>query len=421
MSEHIDTLPIRMIDAIDALPVPAGPGGLRPRARLILRPRLDPVTVLVVIVLALAAVAATPVGRAAVSEAGRLIERLFGLGPWPAYYGVKVTDVSGAEFEGLMFWDGISPGRSVLTTALSPGWGGGWWSPDGSVIAVSAGSSIYLGDRSGVLREVANVTPLQVAAPNWIGPDRVAALARLDDTDWLIYVDVRRGDVSRRLLPDAARPARDFGLRGRFSAGVVPPARKISPDGRWLITGDRPCRSVAVYDLESDRRIELADGVETRGVPLGWLRGSVRVWATCDASTGTLHIRAGTPDAAPTEIGSVPLGALNESYGPAIDEARDRILFQGRDGDDWVIYAITLDGQQVELARLHIKIESPLGGIQPIDISQDGRLLAFSAVDWVNTGYGDTLAPVSRTGVIDLRTLEITWACEIDCAKVRLR
>lgn len=421
MSERLDTLTTRMVDVIDALPVPAGPGRLRPRTHQLVGPRLEPVTVLVVVVLALAALAATPVGRDAVSEAGRLIERLLGLGPWPAYYGTLTTDPDGIERERLLFWDGTSPGRSVLVAPKS-GWRGGWWSPDRSAIVVAAGSSIYIGDRSGVVREIADLDPLLVMGVHWIGSDRIFALARgLEDADWLFEIDVSSGQISRRELPEDARPARKAGLLGRLSYNEVPPARKFSQDGRWLITGDLPCRSVAVYDLASDRRIELADGVGTNGTALGWLRGSILLWAACDLATGTLHVRAGPPDAAQTEIGSIPIDAINASTGPVIDEANDRILIPGRAGDEWIISTIELDGQQAEIARVRITFSSPLGGLQPIGISRDGRLLAVNAIDWANTGYGGTLRPVARAGVIDLRTGEIAWACDKDCAKIRLR
>lgn len=443
MSERTDLLTTRMVDVIDALPVPAGPGGLRPRT-IAARQRVDPVAILVVVAVLLAVFAATPAGRAAVTESGRLIERIFGLGPWPAYYGALVTDAGGVQLERLMFWDGRDPGREVLV-APRTGWRGGWWSEDRSAIAFGAGPSIYLGDRSGALREVARVDPLWVMSLNWVGNDRLIGLAREQfdrsapylGVEWLIRVDLRRGEVTRTPLPEAAGPARGSGLLGSLDPGSVPPTRKFSPDGRWLSIADQPCRSVAVYDLDLGRRLDLADGVSTRGVALGWLRGSVLVWGVCDLDRGILRLRAGAPDAAPTEIGTVPLPGIEryEWAGPLVDDARDRILSPARDGDDWLIVGIDLGGQQTEVARLRVKIEADLGDVRPIAISRDGRLLAFVTLELVNTGYADTLQPAARAGVVDVTSGQITWACDVaspssrrvptgtatDCAKIRLR
>lgn len=436
MSEDIDTLGVRMVAVIDSLPVPAGPGRLQPRVRRVGLVRLDPVSILVVLALLLGIFMATPVGRATVTEAGRLIERLIGHDPWPAYYGALTIEADGTQVERLMFWDGTGPGRSVLVANPATGWRGGWWSEDRSAFAVSYGASIYVGDRFGDLREVANLRPLGdslgVLSLSWVGADRIVALARDggaqlgvapggSDEDWLITVDVRSGDVTRRPLPEGARSARQLGLLGRVDPGTVPPAQEVSPDGRWVVAPDRPCRSAAVYDLVADRRVDLANGRETHAIVLGWLRGSVLVWGLCDAEKGTLRLRAGAPEVAPTELGAIPLTSVNESTLPVVDPWHDRVLFSGKDGDDWVIYAIALDGLQTEVARVRVTLESELGAVHAMGISSDGRLLAFNRVDWANTGYGNTLSPVGRSGVIDLRTGEITWACEKDCAYIRLR
>lgn len=397
-------------------------------------PRPDATSVLVLIVFVVAIFSVTPVGRATVIEAGFQFERLLGLGPWPIYHGSLIVGADGRGVERLMFWDGASDARSVLVAETTE-WRGGGWSPDRGAMVVSSGSRIYLADRSGILTAISDMTGTLVMHVEWVG-ERIAALVRDGETDWLVYLDGRGAELSRTRLPDEARPARRPGLRGHRDFFEVYPFRKISPDGRWLIPGDVPCRSVAAYDLTADRRVEIVDGQATKASVLGWLRGSVLVWAVCDEVRGVLHIRAGAPDAQATDLGTVPLPekvavAPWLDPRPVVDQPHDRVLYATRNADEWVVFAFALDGHQTELARVPVKIHSPLGYVEPTGVSSDGRLLVFHAVDLANTGYAETLAPVGRIGVFDLSTGEIKWACDVEppaetaqatgCAKARLR
>lgn len=399
-----DDLTVRMLDAIDALPVPAGPSALRPRRSR--AARVGPVPLLVALAVALAVAIATPAGQSAVAEAARLIERMIGTSPWSAYYvDLAARDAAGAPAQRLMFAPGVFPGRPTQVTSLAEIWHGSW-SADGELFLAGAGSKVHVGDRAGAVREVADVGEMRITAVAWVGQRRIAAMARGTDQDRVVRADLATGAVEQRSIPAGTRlqPAGDQ-LWGTFS-----------PDGRWVVPGGpAACRAVRVYDLRADRMIDLVDGVARRGLAIGWLSDSRLVWATCDAGGATISVVVGHPDAPPSVLGTVPFTA--RSPGPVVDPARERILISSsRPGEQGVIVALGLDGHLTELVRLpELTTDRDFGVVHTGVVSRDGRLLSFRVAE-VRNGQ-----PRSRAGFIDLVTGAVTFACEIDCRRLGLR
>jgi len=407
MTESLDHdhIALRLVTALDALPVPEEPTGLRATVApsLARQPWL-----MLALALALVVVITTsPQFQRAATELGWHIERTFSGPSWVGYYhDHTLGDPSGHPAIRLLRASG--DGRGSPTTPEIVGQLVAWqWSPDGQQIAVSSDSQLYVGDESGRLRRIADVGLGRAVLPlGWAGNGSVWAtefpmpdgrLAELGGERSLLRVDLVAGVLERHELENL--PAK--------------PVVGISPDGRWLSVGsgppEPPCGYiVAVYELGTRRLVDVVDASGRPASAFGFLGDGRIVIGQCDLAAQTVELYVGTPGAQPTFIASVPLAMRRPVI--ALGNVNDEILVVAS-GPDAPQNAYVFDASGRLLRTLPLpRVGS--GGAIGGSLSRDGRFLAFD----VTASSGRP-----RSGVVDLTTGRVTYLCDSDCDYLTLR
>jgi hypothetical protein len=297
----------------------------------------------------------------------------------------------------------------------------GQWSPDRERITVSHDSVLYVGDRSGRLRQVADIgAGYVVVGSGWVGNDKVWANAvpmqsftapsesRLGPPV-LVTVDLRTG---------ALEPVIDDyqGL----------PVLAISPDGRWLTLaagsaggpgGDGSCSGLAaLYDRATRETVDVVDGNgRPASVSFGYLSDGRIVVAQCDHVAHTMELYAGAPGARPTRIAVVPI------------TVRYPVVTSDNGNDEILVIASAPDAPQSayvfdptgRLRRLPLPQFAAVGTIQFYGfLSHDGKSMGFTISELHRDPFPD-YAP--RAGVVDLVTGQVTYLCDGGCFGLLVR
>jgi hypothetical protein len=397
--DRIDTLPTRMLDVIDGLPVPAGPGRLRPRRTLVAR--IDPVPLIVLLLIAAVASLATPLGRDAVGEAAKWFQRMLIAPSWTLYYNdLGARDASGLPAERLMFAAGALPAIPARPELLTRDNIQGGWSADGELAVIATGSKVLVGDRNGWLREVADLGG-PVGPIRWTGRREIAAAMRTDPRGGIggvARIDIVTGRIERYDVPDELK---------RLPGGQV----YFSPDGRWLVWDERPvgCGAVLLYEVGTSGVVTLSDGKIERGNVAGWLRDGRIVTSVCDIEARETRVfvsRPGDPRGTPIAI----LRRWPRDPFGRVDAPRDRILQITGDPGELRVVSIELDGRVSELVRLPAVSET-----SPGVVSRDGRFFSFLAFDRSDPDIVPGRPALTRVGVVDLVTGSVIWACDNLC------
>lgn len=392
--EH-DEITHRLVMALDALPVPDEPTGFTAttKSSFVSEPRMIVATALVLLLIA--TVTSPPFQRAA-AELSRYIERIeFGRQGWVGYY-LESTRLRFASSDS-------QPHPSIVMSSQLP-LSHGQWSPDGERITVSAGSQLYVGDRSGRVRPVADFGGRFVGQSGWIGNDKMWAF--VPEPDWprvagglFLTVDLKTGAVERLQLDD---------LRGDLV---------VSPDGRWgaMNPHEGGCDTFAtLINFASRETVEVMDG---RGRPAslsfgGFLRDGRILVQQCDHVAGTVELYVGAPGDRPDLIAAVPITVRNPSV--TYNDNTDEILVIGSSpaaAQDAYIFDPT--GHLLRTPHLPQFAREGQGFYGTL--SRDGRSLGFVANDL------DGFSAGARAGVVDLTSGQVTYLCDAGCWYLLIR
>ncbi|MBI2983467.1 MAG: hypothetical protein HYY42_04725 [Chloroflexi bacterium] len=371
-----------------------------------------------VVVLTIAAALAWPLGSRFVEDAANELRLTISGAPYLGYYmGLDARDASGANAPRLMFAPGRLPGIPAVPNVAQPAFvtmGHGGWSWDGEHVLVVSAQRVYLGDRRGQLRQIADLGPdRHFIRAGWIGPDEI--LTVVGSPEWLTQRDRRW--ISRVHISAGAetpRPISQGAARVLWGADIREGHVAASPGGRWIRWGTPDtsgCREWSgLYDVENDRLSDLVDSKGRRLTAIGWLRDARLVTAFCDPAQGTIDIFLGAPESIP----SAPLATLPwkpRSVIPVVDRPRDRILFApGGGAEPATLTAIEADGRRTELGRIPAFTAYADESAFLWTLSRDGRHLSFGASRPSTTPAVAGTVP-QRAGVIELATGQVTNAC----------
>lgn len=382
----------------------------------------------VVGVLVLAGALTWPAGSRFVEDAANELRSTIRGAQYVGYYAdLDARDDRGARRFRLMFAPGRLPGIPTapnVSVPLGVSMGPGGWAADGEHLVVFSAERMYLADRGGRLREIADLGPdLHFLWADWLTPrnDEIVALVgsaqgSRDPRRWLTRVRIGAGAETPRALP---RP--------------LSSVRGLSPSGRWLFMtrpaaapGGCPERAL-LYDVEMDRLIEHADGLGRSLMVIGWMRDGRLMAAACGSSEGTIELFLAEPGTVP----AVPLATLpwtDASPVPVIDPTRDRVLAApGGGAAPATLVAIDAGGRRTDLGRIPAFTTSADETPLLETLSRDGRFLSFGSMHTAPapaSAGGPTVT--RRTGVIELATGQVTEACTsrgalMGCTKLVLR
>jgi dipeptidyl aminopeptidase/acylaminoacyl peptidase len=366
------------------------------------------------LLLVLVATLTSPQFQHAAADLRRYIERIV-FGPtWVGYY-IESTgrSASGQPAFRLLFASSDSPGGPATPDLVGDRPDHGQWSPDRQRITVSNDSQLYIGDRSGRLRPVADVgAGYIVLQSGWIGNDKVWAIAlamRDGQPDTaagarFVTVDLKTGALERQVLDN---------LRSG-------PAWTISPDGRWLtaVRGDGACGTIAgLYDLVTRETVDVIDGNgRPASLSLGFLSDGRIVVAQCDHVAHTMELYVGAPGDRPSLIAVVPITVRYPAV--ASDNGNDEILVIAS-GPDAPQSAYVFDPTGRLLRRVPLPQIAAQGTVEFAGgLSHDGKSLGFVVSELHRAPLAD-FAP--RTGVVDLTTGQVTYLCDRGCFWLLLR
>jgi hypothetical protein len=421
MDDLDDLIARRLISALDALPVPAGPARLRvPTARQ----DKQLLVFAAVVFLLLVAFSMEPV-RDAASRGIELIQRAIFGPPWTSYYiTVGPSSGGGPRTNQLRFALGALPGIDSRPPMERQNVLVGTWSADGELVAIDDYTAkVYVGDRLGSVRQVADIGPAyQSVLPRltWVGPLALAAVVRAPSGRWgLARIDVVTGTVDIHPL---ATPVvrRDDPLGQVFTW--------VSPDARWIALTLEPggCGEItALYEVATDRIIPVVDADGRPAYAAGWLPDGRLVSASCGAGRVDIFVTAPSvrPDRA---IATLPLTANSPQF--AFDHVSDRFLVFNEDPTkESVVTILDSTGRVVRTARVPALSPrayfSPLGGWFAMALSRDAK---FFSVRILEVGprtasdppllsllfeqNGTTL--VGHSAVVELETGAFTFACD---------
>jgi hypothetical protein len=416
-----DQIARRLVMALDALPVPEEPTGLSATATpsLARHPRM---LLAAALLLVLVATLTSPQFEHAAADLTRFIERIV-VGPaWVGYYIERTgSSASGQPEFRLLFASSDSPREPMTPDLVGVRPDHGQWSPDRQRITVSHDSQLYVGDRSGHLRPVADVgAGYIVLGSGWIGNDKVwanavpmpngtAAAGNAAPTPLFVTVDLKTGALERQVLDNPR------------SLSVL----AISPDGRWLTLPGGPvpegagsCSGFAwLHDLVTGETVDVVDG---SGAPaslsFGFLSDGRIVVAQCDHVAHTMELYVGAPGARPTRIAVVP---ITVRY-PVVtsDSGNDEILVIAS-GPEAPQSAYVFDPTGRLLRRVPLPQFAAQGTINFAGgLSHDGKSLGFTVSELRRDPYVD-FAP--RAGAVDLTTGQVTFLCDRGCFWLLLR
>ena len=400
--EH-DQVAHRLVIALDALPVPEEPTGLRATARPSLLP--DPRMLLAAaLLLVLIATLTSPQFEQAAAELTRYIQRIVGgPGDWVGYYhDHTVREVNGRPALRLAVASGNAQGGPTTPHIVGANAYIGPWSPDGQQIAVSDGSQLYVGDQLGRLRPIAYVGLDYVVIPlGWVGNDKVWAMvstAPLAAQSSLVTVELKTGSLEYHRLD--------------LPGGLVGP---ISPDGRWVRVAfgppdgtDRCGYITSLYDLLTRQAVDIVDADGRSASWFGFLSDGRIVVGQCDRTAGTLELYVGAPGTRPSLIAVVPIAVRRPvvAWGNGTDEIH--VITSGPEAPQNA-YVFDPSGRLLRMTRLP---QLALTGEFWAGLSRDGRFMSVEG----SAGVGD-----ARVGVIDLTTGHVTYLCDRGCDYFYLR
>lgn len=338
--------------------------------------------------LAAAVVGYEPLRTTALDGARSALDTVFPVA-WAGYY-LELDDTAPADVDAgerssrLMFATGALPGSA--TRLLEERVYSGSWSPSGDRFVVSSGSRLFVGDRHGQVRQLADLGDLVPTAPAvWASERELLLAATRDETrQWLVRLDARSGTVLDQ---------RDMPL------GLQPYAP--SPDGRWLLAFDQRGGTGVLYEPGSGRR--LAPG--RREAYAAWLPDGRLLLSVLDDEGA--HLVARTPerrdDQTLVDLDGIPLlPAVSSAGRVAIVE------MQGGQQGPRTIWLITA-------GETPVRVATDLGRVYLPVPSRDGRFVSFSEV--ASGADGATV----RTGVIEVATKRVVYACAEGCAVLELR
>lgn len=416
---------VRLVPALDALPI-------APRGRPLGRgtaARPAPVLMFAMILLGVAALATWTPWTQTVGEAARVIRQLVSGGSFVGYYfDMRAPDADPRANQRVMFTAGTLPGGPTMPAVVGPsvvlpitGPAGGSdasWTADGEHLLLWAGARIYLGDRSGRVQQIADLGASFVVlrAGRLEAGGVLAVLGPAPESDG-------RGRWISRIRPGSP-PEEPRLVPASIVVWGYPPA---SPDGRWLTVdvGRGTCTrsgfgASGVYDIDRGVVVDLVTAAGSPLMALGWTGDGRVVSAYCDAQRRAMDLFVVAPGDAP----GVPLATVAWARGsplPFVDPARDRVIAAPGGGPAPAnLLGVALDGRQTVIAQLppFASAESEGGPLLRIiylrSMSRDERFLSFSITD-ANDRH--------RTGVIDLSTGQVSYACGDDreCYHMTLR
>lgn len=418
MYEH-DHITHRLVTALDSLPVPQEPTGFSATAKpsLARDPRL---LLAAALLLVLVATVTSPQFQRAAAELSRYIERIVSGPRWVGYYFESAgQSASGRPTFRLMVASSDSQPAPATPDVSGEFSNHGGWSPEGDRITVSSGGQLYVGDRSGRLRPIANLGPDDVVLQSgWISKDKVWALAVGASLPSFVTVELTTGTVERRVL-DNGDPAQ------RFSGSVV---STMSPDGRWLPVyevgytpggplGACGVTTTALYDLVRLQTVEVVDASSQRAaLAFGFLSDGRIVVGQCDRAAGTLELYVGAPGERPSRIAVVPTTVRAPVV--TIGSGRDEILVIAA-GPETAQSAYVFDPAGRLLRRTPIpQLATPGSTIAFAQLSRDGNSIGFVVNELRSAPLVDF---VFRAGVVDLATGQVTYLCDSGCDWLLLR
>jgi hypothetical protein len=334
------------------------------------------VVVLVVVVVA----AIYPPAREGLQDARRSIASLLGAADWDGYYlRLDPNALPGEDLSPLLlFASGSFPGQGV--SLVDPPVLPGRWSPSGDQFAFTSGRRLLIGDKNGALRSLGDLLDLTPAGPPvWVSQNElVLTMARQTPPGWW-YVRI---DASGLLLDQRA-----------LRRGLV--IDSVSPDGRFALA--RSPVAVDLVDLSDGSTAPAPDGITYVG------------WAS-DGRVLLRVIRAGLWQLEARHLGAKLGDVLAELPVPFEVTVRGRyIALVERDPSRGSTASIWLTAPGSEARQ----VVSGLTGISEAEPTRDGRYVTFT------TGRFDD--PQVRTGVAEVASGTITYACETGCAALRLR
>jgi hypothetical protein len=354
------------------------------------RLRIELVTGGMFLVLMLGALGGLPYLRQGIVEAARnTIDKVLPA-QWAGYYlEVDETDPTsstdpGAADSRLMFASGSLPGKAarILSAPLFTG----TWSPNGERFVAASGTRLFLADRDGQVRPLTDLGDLHPTSPPiWSSDDElIVSVTRNGQQQWLVRLDSRSGTLLDQ---------RDLAL------DLAPYA--LSPDGKWILAVEQRAGTGVLYEHATKRRVAAGPGEAFAT----WL-GDGRVLMSVLDDKGS-RLTARRPDGGASETilaldGVALLPAVANGGRVAIVEA------QTKDGaGPRAIWLLTAGERPIRVAQ-------DLGRVYFPKPSRDGRYVGFSEV-----AQG---TPVKvRTGVIEVASKRVVYACDAGCAVLDVR
>lgn len=347
----------------------------------------------------IAAIAFPPLREGIVDRARGIVESVFPPS-WAGYYLELDQSVMTEEAGGqLFFTSGTFPGRPARV--IDPPFWPGRWSPSGESYAFTSGSRLLIGDRHGEVRLLGSLEGLVPAGPPvWAQEHELvltmtrppSATAGRSIGWWLVRADPRTGQlIDQRALAPYLR------------------LESMSKDGRYALAWDARSGSdqsgpgLILYEPATARELAPRDGESF----VGWASdGRILVRAQ---RGGGWRLEARDPEAGQGELlsefrGPFGLPAMAHGSRIAIVELREQ-----RPGSPRAIWLVVPGEPAVLLA-------DGLGAVYFASPSRDGRYVAFSE-ELSRSGGSLRL----RTGIIDVASKRITYACETGCAVLDVR
>jgi hypothetical protein len=411
-----DAIAHRLVVALDVLPVPPGPSSLRaPAVRSVFDSKRA--ILFALLMLALVTTVASPQFQQAASELTRYIQRtLFGPG-WVGYYfDNNASDASGQPVRQLRFVSSDASGAPMTPDIVGARAHHGLWSPDRERMTISNDSKIYVADRSGRVREVADVgAGREVWRTGWIRGDNIwglvwstptgsGAAEYAAGTPWsFVTVNVNTGALDRRILE-------------RFPGQAFP---IVSPDGRWLpVAGSAGACGLTtmLYDLVTYETVAVVDANgRPASAAVGFFSDGRMLSVYCDRPAARIELYVGAPGSRPTLVAVVPGDVVAPVV--ATDSGTDEILVvAGRPDAPQIAHVFDPAGRQLRTIRLPQLTTQ--GSIDRAGFSRDGQFLAFVMTESRGAPF---VQFVSRAGVVDLATGQVTYLCNGGCDYLLLR
>jgi len=335
---------------------------------------------LVVVLIVVAVAAFYPPARAGLDGARRSIASLLGAADWDGYYLKLDENARPGEILSplLLFASGAFPGKGV-SLVDAPVFAGRW-SPSGEQFAFTSGRRLLIGDKNGALRSLGALLDLTPAGPPvWVTENElVLTMARQTPLGWW-YVRI---DASGLLLDQRALPMHLI-------------MESVSPDGRFALA--RSSLGLELVDLSDGSTSRAPDGIAYVG------------WAS-DGRVLLRVIRAGLWQLEARHLGAKLGDVLAELRVPFEVTVRGRfIALVERDPSRGSTASIWLTA----VGRDARRVVADLASVTDAEPTRDGRYVTFT--------IGRSDDPKVRTGVADVASGAVTYACESGCAALRLR